>query len=563
MKKTKRLLALLLSVLLILSLLAACASEPDSDIAQPDNSTPAASGNDTPGTDNSTAPPTNTPDNSNNVPAQPQTGTTASDDSFVRKTEEGTLTVGIQAATLGFDPINNTTSTNLGMVYDTLVYMDPETHEIIPWLAESWEWSDDYMTCTFKLRDNVYFSDGTKLTSSDVYNCYKAIAESASMTSATYKKINFETSSCPDDTTFIMCMNEVYAQLMYALTTPAAGIYSCEWAKTATADDWWNAPVGSGPYICVENVDGSHTSYVANENYWQGAPEAKELTIKYFADSTALFIAYESGEIDVAMNILADDAQRIIDGNVPNTTYQIATIFNFKYVGLCDYVEYFQDIRVRKAIAHAIDQQGCIDASWGILATPMDSTLSDSCSYYVPTGTYEYNPELARELLAEAGYSDGDIVLRMIVFNTATDQQLAEAIQAYLAEVGIVVNVESYVQPTAIPMLREGQADITLIGANSAFDAAIICEKFDANGTDKSSIVHDDELQELLTAGYSTLDPEERAEIYKELQQLVYDQCYNVPIANLNGCYCYRDYIENFPCATASMFNPWFCHFAD
>ncbi len=556
MKKQKRPIALLLALALLCLALAACAKDAQDPTVHDPNAQDS---------NEQTAPPSSSDNNdtqADNKPANPQTGTTEADSSFVRKTEDGTLTIGTSGSILGFNPVVNTTSMGLGMVFDTLIAMDPETRELIPWLAESWEWSEDYLTCTFHLRDDVYFTDGTQLTAHDVYYCLSTLANSSSMISANFSKIDFERSSCPDDFTFVMEMNTVDAQTMYSLSFPCAGIYPEAWAQTVTDEQWWDSPVGSGPYICVENVDGSHTKYIANENYWNGAPEATTLTVKSFADSTAMFIAYESGELDAAMSILSADAQRIINGDVPNTTYQIAPTFNFEVLALCDYVDVFQDIRVRQAIAHAIDRQGCIDASYGILATPMDSCIGSYSSYYMPTGSYEYDPEKARELLAEAGYSDGDIVLRLITFNTTVKQQLAEAVQAYLAAVGIVVNVETYVQPTAIPMLRDCEADITLLGASNAFDASMTFEKYDTNGTDPTGMIHDDVLQALIVAGYSTMDSEERASIYTEAQQLMFDQCYNVPILNINACYCYRTYIEDFPCVTPDRFNPWYCHFA-
>ncbi len=563
MKKFSKLLALLLALAMVFSVLAACSSDED-------KTSDDGTGNQNDGV--------TTPDNSqaddpgdNEAPADNQ-GTDFSsggkdvtvaeqDDSFVRKTAEGTLTIGTNTAIAGFNPIDSQ-SPALRAVYDTLIEMQPGTNELVPCLAESWEWSDDYLTCTFHLRDGITFSDGSPITSEDIYYVLYTVANSTSMSASYYEDIDLEASSCPDDQTFVMVMKEIYAQIEYTLAT--TWIYPKAFAESATAEDWWSSPVTSGAYTVTENVDGAYTKLAAREDYWKGVAEAKEVTYKYFADSANEFIAYQSGELDVAMNILSSDAERIQRGEESDTTLVITSAFDFKMLALCDYVEAFQNENVRKAVAYAIDKQGCIDAAYGILATVQQSNMNDSASYYVPVGSYEYNPDLARELLAQEGYSDGDIVLRMIIMNTTTDQLVAEAVQAYLAAVGITVNIEAYVMPTAIPMLREGQADITLTGTGGgAYDAAQLFDKIDENGTDVSTIIHDDELQELIHQGSTTMDPEIRAAAYTAAQQLIYDKCYAVPIANINNAYCYRSYIAEFTALTGEICNPYYCTFAD
>ena len=484
------------------------------------------------------------------------------DEQYQRKTAEGTLTIGVNTAIDTFNPIESQ-SPALLMVYDTLIAINPETHELEPCLAESWEWTDDSLTCTFHLREDATFSDGTPVTAQDIYYDLYTIAHSASMASSYFQSIDFDNSSCPDDHTFIMEMLNVYAQMEYTLAT-SAYIYPQHFGEIATADDWWSNPVCSGAYTVVENVDGAYTKLAARPDYWRGESEAKDVTVKYFADSTAEFIAYQSGELDVAMNILESDAERILNGEEKNTNLVIASAYDFKMVALCEYVEAFQNENVRKAIAHAIDREALVESTYGVLGTVMDSNLNDSCSFYAPMGVYEYDPDLARQMLADEGYSDGDISLRMIVFNTTTDMLMAEAVQAYLEAVGIHVTVEGYIMPTAIPMFRNGECDITLTGTGGgAYDAAQVFDKIDENGTDKSTIIHDDELQELIHAGSCEMDPDVRADIYEQAQQIMYDKCYTVPIVNINSAYCFRDYIASFPCMTGEKANAWYCDFAD
>jgi peptide/nickel transport system substrate-binding protein len=552
MKKFRKLLALLLALAMVFSMLAACSSKDDTATTTTTD-TATDTGSDAAAEDTTSSTDTDFGSGDTHVTAS------EADDAFVRQTAEGTLTIGSNTAIDGFNPIESQ-SPALRAVYDALIEIEPGTNELIPCLAESWEWSDDYLTCTFHLRDAT-FSDGSPITSQDVYYDLYSVAHSTSLASSYYEDIDFDASSCPDDKTFVMVLTEVYAQMEYTLAT--TWIYPQAFAEVATAEQWWNDPVTSGAYTVVENVDGAYTKLAAREDYWKGAAEAKDVTLKYFSDSTAEFIAYQSGELDVAMNILSSDAERIQRGEEKNTTLVITSAFDFKMLALCEYVEAFQNENVRKAVAYAIDRQACVDVAYGILATVQKSNMNDSASYYKEIGVYEYDPDKARELLAAEGYEDGDINLRMIVFNTTTDMLLAETIQAYLAAVGINVTVEGYIMPTCIPMLRDGEADITLTGTGGgAYDAAQLFDKIDENGTDLSTIIHDDELQSYIHQGSSTMDPEIRAEAYANAQQLMFDKCYSVPIANINNAYCYRSYIESFTALTGEICNPYYCHFA-
>ncbi len=557
MKKISKLLALLLVAAMMFSVLAACAKDETTDPGTTTNQPSNNPSTDAPSTD---APADDKPEVDFSSGEQDITEAEVTDD-FVRKTAEGTLTIGVNTAIDGFDVAGGSQSPAMMSVYDALLAIDPQTREIVGRLAESWEWSEDYLTCTFHLRD-ANFSDGTPITSEDVANSIYAYATTPGMSQSYYTAIDLENCETPDENTYVMKLNKVYAQMEYTLCTTY--IFSKAFAETATSEDWWNHPVSSGAYTVVENVDGSHTKLAGREDYWDGAPECMDVTFKLFSDSTAEFIAYQSGDIDIAMNILTDDAERIQRGDEKNTTLVITTAYDFKMLALCDYTECFQNENVRKAFAYAIDKEACCEAVYGILATPQRSNMNDSASYFTPVGSYPYDPEYARELLAGEGYNDGDIVLTMVIFNTTVDQLMAEAIQGYLQEIGVVMNIEAYPMPVAIPKFMAGELDIGLTGTGGgAYDAAQLFDKMDDGGTDPSTMIHDDELQALIDLGSGTMDPEVRAQAYADAQQLIYDKCYAVPIANINNAYCYRSYIDECYALTGEKINPFYVSWAD
>lgn len=555
MKKFSKLLALLLAVAMVFSVLAACAKDEAPATDEGNAVTPSA------GTPEANDPVENEEPKDVYEIGESDVIETEVTGTYERKTAEGTLTIGTNSAMDTLNPLS-TQSPAKSAIFDSLLRMNPVTYEIEPCLAESWEWSDDYLTCTIKIRDNANFSNGEPVTAEDVQYCFYTYANSGSMSASSYYAINFDKCEVVDEKTWVMALDYVYAKMDYVLAQ--AAIFPKAYHESVGEDAWWDQPIGAGPYTVVENVDGAYIKLAGREDYWAGAPECMDVTIKYFAESTAEFIAYESGEIDIAMNLMSADVERIQRGEVTDTTLIIGTAFDIKMLALCDYVECFQNENVRKAFAHAIDREACCKAAYGVLANVQTSNVNDSAAFFESQGIYEYDPELARELLAAEGYNDGDIVLRMICFNTNTDMLMAEAVQAYLAAVGVVVNIESYVMPVAIPMLREGQADITLTGTGgSAYEAGTLFEKITAEGTDKSTIIHDDELEGYIQMGANTMDPEIRAEAYSNAQRIMHEKCYAVPIANINSAYCYRPYIDQCDALTGSNLNPYFVSFAD
>lgn len=535
MKKRFSIIALILSLAL---LLAACGGSGGG------TATSAPPAENTGGSAAESQTPDQTPEN--NAPettSLPEQGSTGGD--FVRKTEEGTLTVGTINAADSFDTTVSFNYYGINLVYDTLLVRNPFTGELEGKLAESWEYIDD-TTIVMQLRDDVYFSNGEKMTAEDALYSMERFITTQSRWSTFVDAFDFENSTA-DGQTLTLKTYEPFGPGQNYLALRYSSVMCKSYVESTSDEAFWDAPVGTGPFEVVENVAGSYATYKLRDDYWGEVPNFNFVTVRYYSEASTMFIDYENGVLDMAFEIDSNDAQRVIDGTIPNTKYAIAPTYDTYSLAMPEYVEAFDDIRVRQAIAYAIDSDMVAEVGLGVLYSPSESTLPEGVDYKIDVGNYEYDPDKAIALLEEAGIQPGDINLRFVVVSFPSNVRMAEAIQAFLADVGINVNVESYDIPTAVPIFMAGETDIVInsMGA-SALDPDQTYDTVKGNSTNATVRISDPEMDNYLMTGRNSVDPEVRRENYENAQKWLYDSYRQVPLCDVAICYVYRDYIESF-----------------
>ncbi len=508
MKKITKLLALLLALVMVFGVLAACAKSDSTTSNQ--NTTTSNNGSESTGSADNTG------------------------DSSDASENDYTLTIGVTTSNNTHDPSVDDAAAmyQSKTIWEALLEIDPVTGEIQPCLAESVEYIDDY-TVEVKLRDNVYFTNGQKLSANDVMVTYRDLTAAGKMGSY-FSAYDWENSEIVDDLTVRFALTEQYGPGISLMTT--FRIYCAEdlfGDNAMSADDWMSNPNGTGPYYCVENVNGSHVTYARKDaaDYWGELPECTEVTYKYYSETTAMYIDFETGALDVVNCVAATDAQRVIDGDCPEfAAYDINPIKDVLLLCLPQYVEYFQDQRVREAIAMAVDAEACAIAGFGCLYLPADSILPASVLYYEAQEAYENDIEAAKALLAEAGYPDG-FTLRIVI--TQDNQTVAEALQACLQQIGITLNVESYDFPTAIPMMMQGDTDLCLkqsTGGATAGDPAQLLDTLGPDSTLAAARIEDPTWVEAFNLGLYSGDADTRAEGYAACQQWARETSWVIPI---------------------------------
>lgn len=508
MKKFKKITALILSLAMVLALVAC--------------------GNNS----NSSNPPASNPGTSN-PPASSSGDSTPADT---------TLTVGIlngnSAASDGFDPISSTNSVGCNLVYETLFDIDPNTSEAVNILAESWSY-DDETHLRVKLHDNATFSNGDPVTAQDVYwSWYRNISEN-SRDAGNLDFIDWENWEFVSDKEFVISFNKAFGPAINYMTMRCFSVMSKAAMENATSDDYWSAPVGSGPYTVKENVSGSYSSYVLNENYWNTdlMPEATEITIRHYSEASTMYVDFETGALDLAWELEANDADRAV--NLENAKLETVSLNNT--IGICfpEYTEALSDVRVRQALAYAMDVQALTEMGYGSLATVSSTIIPSGVQNVAQTGIQEYNPEKARQLLADAGVSD--LTLSLVIVGSPTNERIATALAAYFLDVGVTLKVESCDLATAISHFMNNETDIGInsgsVVSMDTYEALMMTLETSTNGTIR---ITDAAYNQALLSGSSTSDDAERAQAYVNAQNWLHDNYRQVAICEPTLAYVYR-----------------------
>jgi peptide/nickel transport system substrate-binding protein len=352
----------------------------------------------------------------------------------------GTLTLGGFLAPTTFDPAGSewgNRSPFYQSVYDTLLLGTPDG-EIEPWLASEWSYNEDNTVLTLTLRDDVTFTDGSKLTADVVVENLQRFKDGTAPSAGNFAQVtSFE---APDESTVVITMEAPNPAMLSYLSREAGLIASGE--ALSNPDDLATTPVGSGPYVLdtASTVTGTSYVYTKNADYWN--PDVQhydDLVINILSDPTAALNAIKAGEAN-GVKLANNDALPEIEG----AGWTISAVeLDFQGLLLLDRAGSMDpalgDVKVRQAINYAFDRAGlltAVQADHGTVTTQVFPATSDA---YDPEldSYYDYDPEKAKELLAEAGYPDGlEISMPTVaVLSPSTYALIAQQ----LADIGITV----------------------------------------------------------------------------------------------------------------------------
>lgn len=421
-------------------------------------------------------------------------------------------------------------------LYNGLVKIDTDGTTVVGDLAESFDMPDD-LTYHFVLKKGVKFHDGTELKASDVKFTLERAREMASTKpTAAY----FDTITVDNDYEVTLKLKKPSAAMLYLLTGSNIKIVS-EKAVTEAGDKYVEHPIGTGPFKFVEWVPNDHWVIVRNDDYFDEKPLAKKITYRAIVEESSRVIALETGEIDMALDVAETEAANV-EAN-PELVLESGPSPSIEYIGLNFQNEYLGNQKVRQAIAHALDQQVFIDTivegRGEIANTCIGKTIPGWDSELKP---YTYDPELAKQLLAEAGYPDGF----EIKINVSSDirNRAAQIIQAQLAEVGIKVDINMYEFGAFLDMLQNGEDELFILGwSNGNVDperstTPLFHGDYCGKNGNNYSFMQDDELDQILDTASSELDYDKRMELYKDAQAKLQELVPIIPLyykQNLNG----------------------------
>ena len=358
---------------------------------------------------------------------------------------------------------------------------DDGSTELIPSLVREYTVSDDGLTYNFTLRDDVKFSDGTPLTASDVeFTLVRLLGLDTS--------VNTDFASCilgadayieqegysyddtiegikvTDDTHLTITLAYPFAGFLYELATPAGCIYS-KAAVEAAGDDYGNdykAAIGSGPYVVTDWTRDSDLEMEVNPEYWGETPSVKKVDIQIVPDASTINMMFQNGEIDI---LDCDD----LDSSVIDSTYKTAYADKIvssnrlatTYLILNENDQYLSDVNVRKAIQMAIDRQSILDTVYRGDGNLCDGIYQKGLIGYSEEnqGWLKYDPDAAKKLLEDSGYTDGEIKMELAADSSASSSVtlVLQMVQANLQAIGIDASIVSYDEASWLALRKSGE----------------------------------------------------------------------------------------------------------
>jgi peptide/nickel transport system substrate-binding protein len=433
----------------------------------------------------------------------------------------GSLTVAIVADPPGWDPSASTSQEIPRVVYhnvfEGLVRFDADG-EIVPALATDWQVAGDGLTWTFTLRPGVVFHDGSDFTVDDVIAKFeRAMDPDSGHTNPGYYAAIESVESAMDGTAVVFTLERPSRSLLYNLARPDSIIYPAGTHQTQRTQ-----PIGTGPFRFARYVEGSEVRLERFEDYHQdGLPYLDEVVYRIISDPNTRFAALQAGDIDIAA--LAPEQYQLAVANpdlqatVGTATAEITMALNNERAPL-------DDVRVRQAITHAIDKDAIVQGAMFGLGTVIGSHMTPAEAYYVDlTDTYPYDPERARELLAEAGYPDGFTVDFELPEPYANERRSGEVVAQYLRDVGIDVNLSVVEWGTWIERIfLGGDYDMTIIGHSEPRDINVY-------GNPGYYYRYDNpRVRELLEEAETAPTAEAETEAYQEIARIIAEDAVNV-----------------------------------
>lgn len=454
------------------------------------------------------------------------------------------FTVAIATNPQGLDCTNNKMQDDFNVMealYDTLIYPADENGEYAPRLATSWEWSSD-TTMEFELRDDVYFSNGEKMTAEDVAFSIANSCVSPSNKSF-FTAFDAENTKAIDENTVQIGFQFPFAEALTYLSSTRGGIVCKSLYEEVGADAYAQNPVGTGMFVLEDWTQGASLTLKRNDDYWntEKIPAYSTLVFRIIGEASVRAAELEAGGIDASFSIANVDFDRLSFND------QLVCFEEPGYNHTCLQMnaakEELQDIRVREALCISLDIPAIVNAVYGTHADVATGMCSSSIRDYSDQGGYTYDPERAKELLAEAGYADGFDV-EVTIWPDENIESYVTIAKEQWAQVGINATINILEQVTVVERNNAGENQLscsfTTAHSGTAGDA------LKNWGSNWIGALHmkDEYIDDMLQKGLSEMDSEKRAEIYAELQEYLWNTYYEIMFAYPHISFVYNKNVE-------------------
>jgi peptide/nickel transport system substrate-binding protein len=417
------------------------------------------------------------------------------------------------------------------LIFDDLLSRGDDLN-VAPDLAERWDIPDP-LTYVFHLHKGVKFHDGRPLTSRDVKWTFDSLLQGKirSTKAAVYKYVDHIDAT--DESTITFHMKEPDATLLWNLSDGAMGI-----VPNGSGDEMTLHPIGSGPFKFASAETDREVILEKNDGYWGGAPKLARVRFAVVPDETTEALELRKGSGDIAINSLTPDTVVTLERS-RNIKVEHGAGTRLAYLGFNLRDPVLKDVRVRQAIAYALDRRPMIQYLWGGLAQPARSILPvQSWAYNGDVRDYEHYPEMAKQILDAAGYPAINGVRFHITMKTSTDANtrlMVAVMQQQLHDVGVALDIRSFEFATFFSDVQHGAFQmygLRWIGGNEdpdIFEYAFHSSKFPPNGANRTYYFNP-RVDALIDKARRETDPKVRKPLYEEVQSIL---AQDLPYINL------------------------------
>ncbi len=457
--------------------------------------------------------------------------------------DEGVVTIALDVPPTNLDPRIGTDATSerlIQLMFSSLVKKD-ENSALEPDLAVRWE-TPDPTTYVFHMRQDALFHDGRPVTSRDVAFTFRSLLDGSvrSAKAGTFRLItSIET---PDPYTIVFKLKEPFAPFLWNLTRGAVGVI-----PEGSGADFGRNPIGSGAFRFVHYFQDSEVQLERNDQYYGTKPNIRTARFKIIPEAIVRALELRKGTVDAALNVLPPDMVEVLKKD-ENLQVSEAQGTNYQYIAFNLDDPTFRDLRVRQAIAHAINRENIIKYLWRGQVRAASGVIPPSHWAYEPNvKTYPYDPQRSIELLKEAGQSSMSFTWR-----TSTDETgrlLASVLQQQLREIGVQMEIRSNEFATFYSDVVKGNFQaysLRWVGGNNdpdIFNLIFHSSMTPPNGANRGHYSNA-RVDALVDMARRESDLEKRKTAYQEIQRIVAEELPYISLFYTNNVCVYSNRIS-------------------
>jgi peptide/nickel transport system substrate-binding protein len=471
-----------------------------------------------------------------------------------------TVTMVIESSPTSLDPrigVDSQSEHITSLIFDSLVHKNAHFN-LDPWLATSWE-TPDPLTYRFHLRTDVHFHNGKPLTATDVKYTLDSMRNGTVITAKAGALARIDHVDAPDAATVVIHLKQPDAALLWNLSDGAIGI-----VPAGSGGDFAFHPIGSGPFRFVSQLQDDEVIIERNDHSWQPRPAIARIRFAVVPDAITRALELEKGSADVCINCLTADMVSALTKR-PNLQVESGPGTNLNYISFNTQDSLLRDIRVRQAIAYAMNRPLIISSLWRGRAQLAESLLPPE--HWAWTGDvqqYPYDPAKANALLDAGGWKRGNDGVRFhLTMKTSTDETsrlLAMILQQQLRDIGIALEVRSFEFATFYADISKGAFQMyTLRWLGGNEDPDIFGYAFDSHrtpprGANRGRYVNA-ALDELIKEGATSSDQALRRTDYVKVQQILAAELPSINLWYLDAVLVHTRRLQNIHISSSGNFD--------